>query len=331
VADPDRQDILAPSGVASRNDDVRSVLVRILFLNLAIAILKIGYGYASGAISISSDGFHSLTDAASNLAALVGLRVARKPPDANHPYGHRKYETLAAATIALFLAIVMIEIAQTAFERFRSGGSPTITRISFLVMAVTLAINLRVVRFEQRAGERLSSELLLADAHHTRSDVFTSMAVMIALAGTAAGYRLFDPAAALLVVAFIGHACFEIARDAARILSDQIVISEDDVRRVVESVPSVLGCHHIRSRGSADHVFLDLHVWLDGATPLTTAHAVSHNVKDLLMERYPQIADAIIHLEPPPKSGSGLEAPGFGPEVPRLEPEGPKSPDTRHG
>ena len=88
------------------------------------------------------------------------------------------------------------------------------------------------------------------------------------------------------MVFFIGRAGFDIARDAARILSDQIVISADDVQRIVESVPTVLGCHHIRSRGSADHVFLDLHVWLDGATPLTEAHAVSHNVKDLLMERY---------------------------------------------
>jgi cation diffusion facilitator family transporter len=304
VADSDRQSVLAVPHPASRYDEVRSVLVRILFLNLAIAIAKIGYGYLSGAISILSDGFHSLTDAASNIAALVGLRVARKPPDANHPYGHRKYETLAAAMIVLFLAIAIIEITQTAFERFRTASSPAITHLSFVVMAVTLAINVRVVRFEQRAGKRLSSQLLLADAHHTRSDVFTSIAVMIALAGTAAGYRLFDPAAALVVVVFIGYACFEIARDAARVLSDEIVISEGDVRRVVDSVPSVLGCHQIRSRGSADHVFLDLHVWLDGATPLTEAHAVSHRVKDLLMERYPQIADAIIHIEPPPKSGS---------------------------
>ena len=79
------------------------------------------------------------------------------------------------------------------------------------------------------------------------------------------------------------------------------MISEEEVRRVVQSVPEVLGCHQIRSRGSADHAFLDLHVWLDGSTPLIDAHAVSHRVKDLLMERYPQIADAIIHIEPPPK------------------------------
>ena len=287
--------------------NVKTVLVRILFLNLIVAAAKIVYGYATGTISILSDGFHSLTDGASNVAALVGLRIARKPPDEDHPYGHRKYETLAAAVIALFLALITIEVGRAAFERFRSGSRPTITPVSFIIMGITLAINLAVARAERRAAERLSSELLFADAHHTRSDVLTSIAVIAALAGTAVGYPMLDPVAALVIVGFIGHAGFEIARDAARILSDRMVISEEDVRRVVQSVPSVLGCHRIRSRGSADHVFLDLHVWLDGATPLTDAHAVSHNVKDRLMERYPQIADAIIHIEPPPKKRGAID------------------------
>ena len=132
--------------------------------------------------------------------------------------------------------------------------------------------------------------------------MLTSLAVIAALIGSAAGYPILDPLAALIIVGFIGHAGFEIARDAARILSDEIVISEEDIRQVVERVPDVLGCHHIRSRGSADHVFLDMHIWMDGTTPLTEAHAISHRVKDVLMERYPQIADAIIHIEPPPKA-----------------------------
>ena len=163
---------------------------------------------------------------------------------------------------------------------------------------------LAVVRAERKAAKRLSSELLLADARHTQSDVLTSIAVIAALVGSAYGYPLLDPLAAFVIVGFIGFAGFEIARDAARILSDETVISEEDVRRVVQSVPRVLGCHHIRSRGSADHVFLDLHVWMDGATPLIDAHAVSHEVKDRLMDRYPQITDAIIHIEPPPLEAS---------------------------
>jgi cation diffusion facilitator family transporter len=297
VATTDGQAVLAAE---PRFNEVRRVLVRILFLNLAVAIAKIAYGQLSGSISILSDGFHSLTDGASNVVALVGLRLAKKPPDTNHPYGHRKFETLAAAAIALFLLVIVVEVAQAAFFRLRSGGAPSVTWTSFAIMLVTLGINIAVVRAERRSAQRLSSELLLADARHTQSDVLTSLAVIAALAGAAMGYPILDPLAALVIMGFIGRAGFEIARDAAQILSDATVISEEDVRRVVLSVPRVLGCHQIRSRGSADHVFLDLHVWLDGATPLTEAHAVSHRVKDSLMARYPQIADAIIHIEPPP-------------------------------
>ena len=285
----------------SRYNEVRQVLVRIFFLNFAVAVAKIVFGQFSGSISILSDGFHSLTDGASNVVALVGLWLAEKPPDADHPYGHRKFETIAAGGIALFLLIIVIEVAQAAFLRFRSGGAPSVTVASFAIMLATLGINIAVVRAERNAANRLSSELLLADARHTQSDVLTSIAVIAALAGSAYGYPILDSLAALVIIGFIGHAGFNIARDAAKILSDQIVISEEDVRRVVQNVPLVLGCHHIRSRGSADHVFLDLHVWLDGATRLIDAHAVSHKVKDQLMERYPQIADAIIHIEPPPR------------------------------
>jgi len=287
-----------------RYTEVRTVLIRILYLNLAVALAKIFFGYASGSIGILSDGFHSLADGASNVAALVGLRLAGKPPDADHPYGHRKFETITAGIIALFLVIVMMEVAQTAVERLRAGGTPRVSLGSFVIMGVTLAINVWVVRYEQHAARRLSSELLMADARHTKSDVLTSIAVTAALAGTAAGYPILDPAVAMVVVGFIGYAGFEIARDATKILSDQMVMSEEDIRKVVEGVPQVLGCHHIRSRGTADHVFLDLHVWLDGTMPLTDAHALSHKVKDVLMDRFPQIADAIIHIEPPPKLGA---------------------------
>ena len=298
MADPDRPGLLTHD---SRFREVRRVLLRILFLNLGVALAKIAFGQATGSVGILSDGFHSLTDGASNVVALVSLRLASKPPDANHPYGHRKFETLATACIALFLLVIVVEIAQLAVMRLRSGGAPSVSAASFVIMIATLAINVFVVRYERRAARRLSSDLLLADANHTASDVLTSIAVLVALAGSAAGYPILDPLAAVVIIGFIAYAGFTIARDSAKVLSDSTVISEDDVRQIVERVPSVLGCHQIRSRGTADHVFLDLHVWLDGATPLATAHAVSHDVKDLLMARYPQIADAVIHIEPPPR------------------------------
>ena len=281
---------------------VSRVLVRVLVLNLAVALAKIIFGYSSGAISILSDGFHSLTDAASNVVGLVGIYAADRPPDEDHPYGHRKYETVAAAAITIFLLLVVVEVLRNAFDHLTGRAVPHAIGIaSFVVMFVTVGVNLFVIAYESREGERLSSEVLSADAMQTRGDVWTSLAVIGALAGARLGMPILDPLAAILVAGFIGYAGYQIARSTTMILSDRIVIAESDLEEVVRSVPGVLGCHHIRTRGTNDHVFLDLHVWLPAAMPLIEAHALSHDVKDRLIARYPQIADAIIHIEPPPR------------------------------
>lgn len=286
--------------MSDRYGEVTRVLYRVLYLNLAVAFAKIVLGYLTGAVSILSDGFHSLTDSASNVVALVGVSVARRPPDANHPYGHRKYETMASLGILVFLVVVLVEVLSAAADRLVNGGTPKVFPEGIGLMTVTLIVNLFVVSYEMREGRRLNSEVLRADAKHTRSDVLTTGAVLGALFGVWWGYPLLDPMAALLVAGFIGHACWSIAQEASRILGDEIVIPEAEVRAVVQSVEGVIGCEKIRTRGSADYAFLDLHLWLDGAMPLSEAHSASHVVKDRLMGRFPQLADVIIHIEPPP-------------------------------
>ena len=208
------------------------------------------------------------------------------------------------AGIFIFLLFVVIEVVRAALARLAGGAPPRVTAASFAVMLVTLGINLLVVRYESRRGRALSSELLLADARHTQSDVLTSCTVIVSLAVVWMGYPILDPIGGLIIAVFIGKAGLEIGRETSRILSDRVVMDEDDIRRVVMSVPTVMGCHHIRTRGSFDHTFLDLHVWFQGETTLFEAHRVSHVVKDRLMQRYPQIADVIIHLEPPPPSAA---------------------------
>jgi cation diffusion facilitator family transporter len=296
----------APSEpAADRYRLVGRVVFRVLLLNLAVAAAKLAFGYATGTVSILSDGFHSLTDASSNVVALVGIRAARRPPDEDHPYGHRKYETMAAVGIVIFLTLVVVEVLRTAAHRLLDSGPPAhVGTASFVVMIGTLVVNVIVVRYERHAGERFGSEVLRADAMHTQSDLLTSLAVIAALVGARAGYPILDPLAAGLVAVFIGHAGYQIALEASRILSDQAVFSRDDLREVVVSVPGVLGCHHIRTRGSADQVFLDMHVWFPGEMPLERAHALSHVVKDRLMAHFPQIVDAVIHIEPPPGEAS---------------------------
>jgi len=282
---------------------IARVLGRVLVLNLGVALAKIGFGYASGAVSVLSDGFHSLIDASSNVVGLIGIRAASQPPDADHPYGHRKFETVASGAFVGFTALVMLEVLRNAFNHL-AGRAPAheITMASFVVMIVTVAVNLIVIGYESREAKKLSSEMLAADAMQTRADVWSSLAVIAALAGTRLGWPILDPLGALVVAGFIGYGGWQIFHATTGILSDRVVMQDKDVEDVVMSVPGVLGCHHIRTRGSEDHVFLDLHMWLPAEMPLAEAHRISHVVKDRLMMRYPQIGDAIIHIEPPPRS-----------------------------
>jgi cation diffusion facilitator family transporter len=250
---------------------------------------------------VLSDGYHSLTDTASNIVGIIGVRIAGAPPDDDHPYGHRKFETMASVGIMIFLILVLREVLSGAWERFRTGGEPSINGLTFVVMGGTFAVNLFVVFYERAAGRRLHSEVLLADAQHTLSDLMTSATVIAALIGVKAGYLWLDPVAAIVVAAFIGYACWEIFKSTTGILADRFVIPEEQILEVVKTVPEVIGSHHVRTRGSADFVFLDLHIWMDADMRLDQAHSISHIVKDRLMTRFPQIKDAIIHIEPPPK------------------------------
>ena len=290
------------SQLTERSRAVSSVLYRVLFLNLIVAAAKIALGLSTGAVSVLSDGYHSLTDTASNVVGIIGVRAAGAPPDDDHPYGHRKFETMASLGIMVFLLLVMREVLSAAWERLHTGGEPAIGTLTFIVMGGTFLVNLGVVFYERRAGRRLQSEVLLADSSHTLSDLMTSATVIAALIGVKFGYAWLDPVAALVVAVFIAHACWEIFNSTTGILADRFVIPEEQILEVVRSVPEVIGSHHVRTRGSADFVFLDLHIWMDANMSLDKAHSLSHVVKDRLMARFPQIKDAIIHIEPPPRA-----------------------------
>ena len=299
VADSDRPRVLTGVSAGDRHQAVVLVLRRILVLNLIVASAEIIVGYTVGSIAIVSGGVHSLTDAASNVVALVGVSIARRPPDANHPYGHRKFETLAAFGIVAFLAVALLEVLSGAASRLFTGGDLAMPQLAIGVVVTTMLVNILVYRFEQREGYRLGSAVLRADAMHTKADVMMSLTVLVALAGVWLGYPLLDPLAAVIIAIFIARAGWQIAQSASQTLSDEIVLATDELRAIVTATPAVLGCEKIRTRGSPDYVFVDLHLWVRADSTLAEAHATSHQVKDRLMAAFPQIADAVIHIEPP--------------------------------
>jgi len=296
---------------------ITAVLWDILALNLVVAIAKLIYGARSGAIAITADGIHSMLDASSNVVALIGIRAARRPPDANHPYGHRKYETFAALGIVAMMLLGCYEIGIAAFDRIRHPRVPDITTLGFVILGGTLAINLLVVAVERLEGKRLKSELLLADATHTASDLGASLLVAASFVAARFHITWADVAASALIVLLILKSGYTILLGTLSTLSDERRIQPAEVETEAIAEPGVLEAHNVRSRGPLDDIHLDLHVLVDPALPLSEAHRVGHRVEARLRARWPGVTDVVVHVEPALESerarsreGGGLKAEG---------------------
>jgi cation diffusion facilitator family transporter len=286
---------------------VQRVVVAILVLNLVVAGAKAAYGAISGSLAVTSDALHSILDAASNVGALVVLRIAAAPPDAGHPYGHRKVEILAAAMVGILISAAALRFAWSAVEALVSGRAPPeVTGFGMVVMGATLAVNVVVAVYEHRRGKELGSAFLVADAAHTASDVLVTVGVIAALGLTTLGVARADAIAALLVMAVIARVAWKILAANVGVLVDRAMIPWEQVKQAAMAVPGVVGCHRVRTRGPEGAVQLDLHLLLDGGLPLRDAHGISHQVEARIRERFPEVVDVTIHIEPEDEEDEGL-------------------------
>lgn len=284
--------------VAERSRKITLVLAAILVLNLAVAAAKLWYGWRSGALGIQADGLHSLLDGSSNVIALVGVLVAARPPDANHPYGHRKYETFAALGVAVMMFMGCWEIARAAIARLRAPVALDVDATGFAVLIATIAVNVGVTIWERRAGRALNSEVLMADAAHTGSDVLASVLVLASFAAVRAGWLWADVVAAAVVIALVLRAGFHVLQGTLSTLSDERRVEPDLVEGEALLEEGALEVHNVRSRGPLDDVHVDLHVLVDPRMPIADAHAIGHRVEARLRGRWPGFTDVVVHVEP---------------------------------
>lgn len=283
---------------SERRRQVRYVLIVVLVLNLAVAAAKIVFGYLTGSLAISADGFQSLLDGASNVVALVGLAIAARPPDPNHAYGHGRFETLAALGIAGLMLITLTEIVRAAWDRLAGGGAPDVTITSFVVMAATVGVNVVAVVWEGRAGRRLSSSMLTADARNTTSNILVSLSVVVSLVLVRLGFGRADALLSLLIALVIAWVAWAIVRDAALVLTDATPVEQARIERVVRAVPGVEGAHNIRSRGGEGSLWVDLHIQVDPAMPVDRAHDIASEVAERVEAELGDPADVTVHVEP---------------------------------
>jgi len=277
---------------------IRRVLWITLGLNLLATLAKIGVGYLTGSLSIVAGGFDSLFDSASNIIGLVGISFAARPPDEEHPYGHRKFETLAAIGISLLLFVTCVEIVQSAAARLTSRAVPQINPLSFAALFFSMGVQIFTTLYERRRGRELKSEFLLADAGHTSADIYITLSVIAGLVLVRLGYPIVDALLALAIAGVIAKIGIDIIRSSSAILMDRAMVSERDIERLVMGVEGVESCHRIRSRGPEDDIHVDLHIHVAPETPVDRAHAIAHEVQEKVEKKISGVQDVVVHVEP---------------------------------
>lgn len=255
-------------------------------------------GFISNSLSMISDSLHSLLDASSNIIGLIGIRIARKKPDEDHPYGHAKYTSLATLLIAVLLVITAFEVFQGAITRFITPTTPEITVINWIVMLSTLGVNIFISRFEKREGVKYNSSILIADSAHTNTDIYVSLSVIASFILVHFGYPIFDPVISVLISIVIFYTGVSIIKKISGELTDSLVISTDLIKKIVSNIKGVKGIHKIRSRGSVTECFVDLHVIVDRSISVEAGHDISVEVENALKQVFPFIKDVTVHIEP---------------------------------
>jgi cation diffusion facilitator family transporter len=259
---------------------------------------KIVVGKLSGSLSMVADGYHSLTDGLNNVVGLVVAGFAYKPPDAGHPYGHRKFETAATAFIGLALLGVAYHLVEQAFASVAATARPAVGALNWIVMGATLVVNMFVAWYERREGQRLGSPYLVADSAHTRSDIYVTLGVVASFAGARAGLPWADGVVAAGIAIFIAFLGVQVLIGSFNTLTDRAVLAPEGLAAIVLAVPGVRACREIRTRGGLGAVYVDLVVHVDGDMSLSAAHDVADRIEAVLQHAHPEIVDVVVHLEP---------------------------------
>ncbi len=277
---------------------VRRVLLGLFFANLAVVLAKLLVGLAAHSLAVLGGALDSSVDAGNNVLALVVVRVAARAPDEDHPYGHGKFETLGALALVGFLSVTCFELARGAITHLvESEPAPVVSDLQLLILVVALGVNVLVAWYEHRRGLELRSELLVADAAHTQSDVYITVGVLVGLLLARRGVRWADPVIALAIVALIVRVAYQIMQRTVPILVDERALPKDDIQSAAEAVAGVQRAYDIRSRGGAQVRYAEVTIAVDRNANVASAHAIADEVEHRLKHDL-QLNEVTVHIEP---------------------------------
>ena len=288
-------------------DDYKKTAVKVSLVsiagNVALTLFKLLAGILAASGAMISDAVHSASDVLSSLIVIVGVRIAARASDDEHPYGHERFECVAAIVLAVILCIVGVFIGHTAIEKLSSGNTDALHEpgILALIAAVVSIVGKEAMYWYTRFyAKRLNSSGLMAEAWHHRSDALSSIGALAGIWGARHGYPWLDAVASLLICAFIMKAAYDIFVDAIERMVDKACDGEllDRIRSCILSVDGVLGIDRLRVRTFGSRLYVDLEICEDGTVSLLEAHRVAEQVHDTIEREFPVVKHIMIHVNP---------------------------------
>lgn len=270
------------------------------WLNALLMTMKLLAGHFGRSEAVFADGVESASDFIAIVASMIALRIGRRPFDDAHPYGHGKSENIAAIVVAMLILVSGMGILYRAIGSIAGGAIATPRGIAVLAAAVTIAVKETLFRYTRSVSRRIESPAVEALARDHRKDAVTSLATLAGVGGAYLGVGLLDPLAAALSALIIFRIGWKTFRDAAHDLMDgrppEALIQA--VTGIAEEVEGVEHVHEIRGRRSGQYVIVDLKLEMDPTMTVRDSHAVTDRVKKRIFERFPNIGDVMIHINP---------------------------------
>ena len=279
------------------HSEVKKVLLIGLTLNIIMASLKIIFGYYSGILSISADGYDSLLDAVANIIAMVAVYLSARPINKNHPYGYHKIENFASLVVGFSLLVVSYEVITQAIDKILNPQPIEVSFMAFIIMIITLLINIALSRYEKHKGEELKSDLLIADSNHTKSDVLVTSIVIIALILMYFNLSFIDPIISIVITLIIIKTAIDIFKTNFKILLDANIIDASMIKELICDVDGVVDIHNVRSRGTSSNVFVDMHMVVDSNLSMKEAHDIAEYCEEKIINEIDEVKEVLIHLE----------------------------------
>ena len=269
-------------------------------LNLVLMSLQVAIGFFAHSQALIADGIHSLADLISDFIVLIANRASAEKPDADHNYGHHRYETVASLFLGALLVVVGVGMLWRAGTRLANMDNIPAVHVSALVVAVlVLVLKEGLFRYMLREAERVRSAMLVANAWHARSDAASSLVVGIGIVGSLFGVRLLDPIAAAIVGFLVARMGWVFGWNALQDLSDRALdeIATADIRKLLMTTAGVRDVHELRTRKMGDHALVDAHILVDPLISVSEGHYIAESARARVMTDK-RVLDALIHVDP---------------------------------